>query len=69
MPGLETQYEAIYADVRGTYLANSLAEISASVISSAQGRPGQSISLGSLLKAVISLLEVSSLTWTVLSSS
>jgi len=58
MPGLETQYEAIYADVRGTYLTNSLSEISASVISSAQGRPGQSISLGSFLKAAISLLEV-----------
>ena len=59
MPGLETQYETIYVDVRGTYLTNSLSEISASVISSAQGRPGQSISLGSVLKATVSLLEVS----------
>lgn len=58
IPGLDSQYEQIYADVRGSYLSNSLSDISAAVLSSAQGRPGQSMSPGVLVRASVTLLEV-----------
>lgn len=58
MPGLETQYEQIYADVRSSYLSNSLSDTAAAVLSAAQGRPGQSITPGVLVRACLALLEV-----------
>lgn len=60
IPGLESQYEQIYADVRGTYLSNSLSDIAAAVLSAAQGRPGQSMSPGVLVRTSLTLLEVPS---------
>src|SRR5271170_5493064 len=58
IPNLETQYEQIYAEVRGAYLTTSLSDTAAAVLSSAQGRPGPSISPGTFIRATISLLEV-----------
>lgn len=56
--GLETQHEQIYADVRGGYLSSSLSDTSAAVLSSAQGRPGENATTGTLIRTYISLLEV-----------
>jgi hypothetical protein len=58
IPGLDSQYEQIYADVRGGYLSNCLSDTAAAVLSSAQGRPGKSVPPGTLIRACISLLEV-----------
>jgi hypothetical protein len=55
---LDSQYQQIYADVRGGYLSNSLSDTAAGVISSVQGRPGQTVTPGSLVRATIALLEV-----------
>jgi hypothetical protein len=59
IPGLETQYQQIYTDIRGVYLSNSLSDTAAAVLSSAQGRVGQSpVSPGTLIRACIAFLEV-----------
>jgi len=58
MSGLESTYEQIYADVRGSFLSNSLSETAAAVLSSAQGRPNQaSVSPATLIRSLIALLE------------
>jgi len=58
MSNLESTYEQIYADVRGSYLSNSLSETAAAVISSAQGRPNQApVSPATLVRSLIALLE------------
>jgi hypothetical protein len=61
MPGLESQYEQIYAEVRGGYLSSSVGDTAAGVLSAAQGRPGQSITPGTLVRVCIAMLEVASL--------
>jgi hypothetical protein len=57
VPGLETQNEVIYADVRGGYISNSLEGIAAGVLSSVQGRPGTNLTPGSFIRAAIAMLE------------
>jgi Exo70 exocyst complex subunit len=57
IPGLNSEYEQIYTDVRGAYLSNSLSDLSADVLSAAQGRSNQTASSDALVRAFISLLE------------
>jgi Exo70 exocyst complex subunit len=58
LPNLETQHTQIYADIRGGYLSNSLSDISAGVLSSAQGRRDvPSLTPGTFIRATISMLE------------
>jgi hypothetical protein len=58
IPNLETQHPQIYADVRGGYLSASLSDISAGVLSSAQGRRDvASITPGVFVRATLGILE------------
>lgn len=58
IPNLETQHPQIYADVRGAYLSSSLSDLSAGVLSSAQGRRDTpSTPPGVFVRATLGILE------------